>query len=109
MASRVDPYLFMSNDVICVVYVDDCIFWERLQYELNRYFKSDGRQCDVVLRFNKRLYGQAKAAQLWYENLKNVFLDHGFVVSKVDPCLFMSKDVICVVYVDDCIFWESLQ
>ena len=77
--------------------------------ELNRYFKSDGRQCDFVLRFNKRLYGQAKAAQLWYENLKNVFLDHGFVVSKVDPCLFMSKDVICVVYVDDCIFWESLQ
>ena len=28
------------------------------------------------------------------------------MMSKVDPCLFMSKTVICVVYVDDCLFWE---
>ena len=29
------------------------------------------------------------------------------MMSKVDPCLFMSKTVICVVYVDDCLFWAS--
>ena len=28
---------------------------------------------------------------------------------KVDPCMFMSKTVICVVYVDDCLFWECSQ
>ena len=28
-----------------------------------------------------------------------------FLMSKVDPCMFMSKTVICVVYVDDCLFW----
>ena len=27
----------------------------------------------------------------------------------MDPCLFMYKNVIGVVYVDDCIFWESSQ
>ena len=27
-------------------------------------------------------------------------------MSKVDPCLFISKSVICVVYVNDCLFWE---
>ena len=27
------------------------------------------------------------------------------MTSKVDPCLFMSKTVISVVYVDDCLFW----
>ena len=27
--------------------------------ELPRYFKSDGEQCDVVLRLNKSLYDQA--------------------------------------------------
>ena len=32
-----------------------------------------------------------------------------FVTSKVDLCLFMSKTVICVVYVDDCLFWACSQ
>ena len=30
-------------------------------------------------------------------------------MNKVDPCLFMSKTVICVLYVDDCIFWARSQ
>ena len=31
------------------------------------------------------------------------------MMSKVDTCLFMSKTVICVVYVDDCLFWARSQ
>ena len=27
----------------------------------------------------------------------------------VDPCLFISKTVICVVYVDDFLFWSCSQ
>ena len=45
MTSKVDPCLFMSNTVICVVYVDDCLFWERSQYDIDnlmKYFKEDG-------------------------------------------------------------------
>ena len=30
-------------------------------------------------------------------------------MSKLGPCLFMSKTVMCAVYVDDCIFWECSQ
>ena len=30
-------------------------------------------------------------------------------MSKVDPCLFMSKTVICVVYVYDFLFWAHSQ
>ena len=37
----------------------------------------------------------------------NNFLERGFVMSKLYPCLFMSKTVICVAYVDDCLFWSS--
>ena len=37
--------------------------------EFPRDFKSDGGQCDVVLRLKKSLYGQAKAARIWYEKL----------------------------------------
>ena len=75
--------------------------------ELPRDFKSDGGQHDVVLKSKKSLYGQAKAARLWYENFRNSLLDRGFVVIKVDPCMVMYKNAICVVYVDTCLFWAS--
>ena len=45
MVRKVDPLLFMSKAVICVVYVDNCIFWARSQYEIDnvmKYFKDDG-------------------------------------------------------------------
>ena len=77
--------------------------------ELPRDLKSDGGQHDVLLKLNKSLYGQAKAARLWYEKLLNGLLERGFVMSKVDHRLFMSKTVICVVYVDDCLFWAPSQ
>ena len=68
-------------------------------------FKSDGGQHDVVLKLKKSLYGQTEAARIWYEKLRNGLLERSFVMSKVDLCLFMSKTVICVVYVNDCLFW----
>ena len=43
--SKVDPCLFMSKTVICVVYVDDCLFWARSKYDIDNvmnYFKQDG-------------------------------------------------------------------
>ena len=69
-------------------------------------FNSDGGQGYVVLRLKKIIYGQARAARLWYEKLRNGLLERGFVMRKVDPCLFMSNNVIFVVYVDDCLFWS---
>ena len=72
-------------------------------------FKSDGGQCDVVLRLTKIRYGQDNAARLWYEKLQNGLLDRSFVMSKLGSCMFVSKTVICVVYVDDHLFLESSQ
>ena len=45
MMSKGDTCLFMSKNVICVVYVDDCIFWSRSQYDIDSVmesFKEDG-------------------------------------------------------------------
>ena len=42
---RVDPCLFMSNTVVCVVYVEYCLFWEISPYEIDnvmKSFKEDG-------------------------------------------------------------------
>ena len=65
--------------------------------ELTRYFNSYGGKCGFVIRLKKSLYGQAKAACLWYEKLC-------FMVSKVDLCMSMSKTLMCVVYVDYFLF-----
>ena len=77
---------------------------ETISIELPWDFNSDGVQHDVVLKLKKSLYSQAEAARLWYEKLRNGLLERGFMMNKVDPCMFMSNTVMCVVYVDDCLF-----
>ena len=45
MTSKVDPCLFMPKTVICVLYVDDCLFWARSQSDIDnamKSFKEDG-------------------------------------------------------------------
>ena len=39
----------------------------------------------------------------WHNKLKDVFEDIGFVESLSDPCVFILKDMIILVCVDDCI------
>jgi len=57
---------------------------------------------DMVLKLKRSLYGQIEAPRLWFEKLSNGLQERGFVPSEIDPCLFISKKVICLVYVDDC-------
>ena len=40
MMIKVYPCLFMSKTVICVIYMDDCLFWERSQSEIDNVMKS---------------------------------------------------------------------
>ena len=65
--------------------------------ELPSDFNSDGGQHDVVLKLKKSLYGQTEAAHLWYKKLRNGLLERSFLMRKVNPCLFMSKTIICLV------------
>ena len=91
-------------DIINAFSQENIPIWKPVFIEIPRYIKSYGVQGDVVLVLMRILYGKAEAARLWYEKLRNILLYRGFVMRKVDPCLFMSKTVICVVYVDDFIF-----
>ena len=54
-----------------------------------------------ILWLNKSLYGQSEAPRLWYKKLKKGLEKHGFTPRKVDPCMLISKTVICVKYVDN--------
>jgi hypothetical protein len=58
----------------------------------------------VVLLLLKSLYGLRQVPRTFYEKLIDGLLERGFTQSEIDPCFFMKKDCICVVYVDGTIF-----
>ena len=41
----------------------------------------------------------------FFLHLKKGLEERGFTQSKFDPCLFLNNKVICLVYVDDCLFF----
>ena len=56
----------------------------------------------MVLKLNKALYGLRSAPRSWFLFLKSKLEASGFTqATDIDPCLFISKKVICLVYVDD--------
>ena len=74
---------------------------EEIYIESPRGFqRGDGKN---VLKLNNSLYGLKQAPKTFYEKLRDGLIERGFTQSMIDPCLFMKKDMICVVYVDDTI------
>jgi hypothetical protein len=59
------------------------------------------------IRLKRNLYGVRQAARNWYLHLQKGLLGRGFVQSKIDPCLFIRKDCIIVVYTDDCLVFAN--
>ena len=64
---------------------------------------------DSVLRLKKSLYGQLIAPRLWYEKLSTGLIARGFVKSTIDPCMFISKKVVVLAYVDDLIIYAMTE
>ena len=56
-----------------------------------------------LLELKRSLYGLKQASMNWHCRLKTGFEDRGFVEFLSDPCVFISKEMIILVYVDDCI------
>ena len=63
----------------------------------------DARPGEYVIELKKSLYGLKQSGLNWFEKLKKGLEDRGFQSSQIDPCVFISKNTICLVYVDDCI------
>jgi len=59
------------------------------------------------IKLNKNLYGCKQAARNWFKHLTQGLLKEGFKQSTSDPCLFLRKDCILVVYTDDCIIFAQ--
>ena len=66
--------------------------------ECPKGFPEEGK----VLKLNKALYGLKSAPKAFFTHLKSNLEAIGFEQAiDVDPCLFISDKVICLVYVDD--------
>lgn len=54
------------------------------------------------LRLKKSIYGLSTAPRLWFNYVTKAFKELGLKQSEHDPCLWYGKDLILVMYVDDC-------
>ena len=82
---------FVHAPIDCTVYV-----------EMPPGFKYDGK----VWKLKKSLYGLAQSPRNFFLHTKNQLITKlGFTQTDADPCLFVSDDVICLIYVDDALLF----
>jgi hypothetical protein len=62
---------------------------------------------DGALKLKKNMYGLKQARNNWFHCLKQSLIDRGFTRSSIDPCFFIHKNCIIIVYVDDCLIFPK--
>jgi Reverse transcriptase (RNA-dependent DNA polymerase) len=63
-----------------------------------------------VLKLNRSLYRLKQAPRNLFSYLKSKLESVGFRSAEIiDPCLFVSDNVICLVYVDDTLFFSPRE
>jgi hypothetical protein len=58
-----------------------------------------------ALKLKRNLYGLVQASRNWFLKLSAIYERLGFKQSKSDTCLFLRKDMIIVLYTDDCLLY----
>jgi hypothetical protein len=61
---------------------------------------------DKVLRLKMTLYGLKQSPQYFFAYLSERLIKLGLSPSKYDPCLFMNKMLIVIIYVDNILICE---
>jgi hypothetical protein len=56
-----------------------------------------------ALKLKRNLYGLVQASRNWFLRLSAIYERLGFKQSKSDPCMFLRKDMLIVLYTDDCL------
>ena len=71
--------------------------------EMPRGFTEPGK----VLKLKKSLYGLKQSPRNFFNFISERLTNVGLIPQvEIDPCLFISDKVICVLYVDDTLFWS---
>ena len=66
-------------------------------------FKQKGK----CLKLKKTLYGLRQSPRMFWKYLTAAMVACHMVPSKLDPCLFVGTQVLCICYVDDILFWSK--
>ena len=67
-------------------------------------FHRDG---DLVYKLNRSVYGLCQSPRNFIKYLSDHLHDAGLKSSPLDPCLFIGKTVIVVIYVDDVLLYSK--
>ena len=68
------------------------------------YTKVNPHLSEMVMKITTSLYGDQRAANLWYNKIRKTLVDElNFKCSEYDPCLFIRDDCLLCLYVDDAI------
>ena len=59
-----------------------------------------------VIKFIRNIYGQKQAGRVWNKYLDEGMKEVGFTPSEYDPCLYYKKNVVMLVYIDDCLVFS---
>jgi hypothetical protein len=62
-----------------------------------------------VLKLNQTLYGLRQSPRAFWLYLTEKLERCGLKQSQLDPCLFIGSCVICIVYVNDLLFWSPRE
>lgn len=70
------------------------------------YQKANPHLADKVMKITTSLYGEQRAANLWYNKIReDLVKNQGFTVSEYDPCLFIRDNCLLCLYVDDALIY----
>ena len=88
---------FAHAPIDCLVYVEAPIG-----------FRTQIGDVECVWRLNKSLYGLCQNPRNYFLYTKEKLISMGFKQFIADPCVLMSADVICLVYIDNVLtFYKS--
>jgi hypothetical protein len=72
------------------------------EFQLRGYTSLNGN--DYVYKVSKLIYGDIRAAKLWYKHLQHILIHQlKFTISTMDFCLLICKVIIFIFYVEDSI------
>ncbi len=83
---------------------------EAVYIELSQGFKQYNKNGKPkVLKLNQMLYGLRQSPRAFWMYLTEKLERGGLKQSQLDPCLFIGSCFICIVYVDDLLFWSPKE
>jgi hypothetical protein len=83
--------------------------WHVKDMKLTQHENPKFNDMTHYMKLKRNLHGCKQGAHNWFKHLTKGLWKRGFVQSKTDTCLFLRKDCILVVYVDDCLLLPQIQ